>query len=34
MRNMQYLGETIAWLGATLKPHMASFPRPQAGGEG
>ncbi len=32
LSNMQYLGETIAWLGKTMNPHMGSFPRPAAGG--
>lgn len=26
LRNMKNLGETIAWLGAAMAPHMASFP--------
>lgn len=26
LRNMQNLGETIAWLGAAMAPHMESFP--------
>jgi multimeric flavodoxin WrbA len=34
LSNMQYLGETVAWLGRTMKPHLESFPRPQSGGQG
>lgn len=27
LRNMENLGRSIAWLGASLKPHMDSFPK-------
>ena len=33
LRNMKNLGETIAWLGAAMKPHLASFPAAPSGGE-
>jgi multimeric flavodoxin WrbA len=29
LRNMQNLGETIAWLGAAMAPHKESFPEPK-----
>ncbi len=28
LRNMQHLGETIAWLGKAIKPYLGSFPQP------
>jgi multimeric flavodoxin WrbA len=28
LRNMQHLGETIAWLGRAVRPHLESFPQP------
>ena len=27
LNNMRHLGETIAWLGKAIKPHLASFPK-------
>ena len=33
LENMKNLGETIAWLGQAIKPHMDSFPIPPAHGE-
>lgn len=27
LRNMKNLGQTIAWLGAAMKPHLETFPR-------
>lgn len=30
LNNMQNLGETIAWLGNAMKPHMSTFPGPVA----
>ncbi len=34
LRNMVYLGQTIAWLGKVLHPHRESFPSPPAGEPG
>ncbi len=28
LRNMRNLGETVAWLGQAMQPHLASFPKP------
>ncbi|NLI81531.1 MAG: flavodoxin family protein [Deltaproteobacteria bacterium] len=28
MRNMQHLGEAIAWLGKAIQPHLATYPQP------
>lgn len=30
LNNMENLGETIAWLGQAMQPHMASFPDTKA----
>lgn len=30
LNNMDNLGETIAWLGQAMQPHMASFPDTKA----